>query len=120
MNSDHDSGPVRRTGGRRHRGQQVPAPASPEELREADRQLELRQAILAVVDQAPEDMPQAVRTAVLAEALVHRELFATEWCADCQATAEGLCHDHDLGVDQIDEFRRRAYRRLPGSPEVMV
>jgi hypothetical protein len=101
-------------------GQAAPGPdvIPPGEALEAQRREALMRAVIAVVDQAPAAMSQDERTIAVAEALLTREMFTDRWCPACQATAEGMCADHDRGSDLVDEFRRHAYKRLPGSPEI--
>lgn len=77
----------------------------PEGYRAAMALANLKRSVLAVVDQAPDDIPRDERTGILLDAAADTALFADRWCPACQATAEGLCADHDAITDALDDAR---------------
>jgi hypothetical protein len=76
----------------------------------------LEKAVLRVLDEAHPAIPQDWRTAMLADAVSERELFASDWCVACKLShsdpLQQLCEDHDRGGDLADELRRYLYRRV--------
>jgi hypothetical protein len=71
---------------------------------------------LRVVGEADPLIPEDWKTCMLADALSHRELFASDWCTRCRLShadpLQQLCPDHDRGGDIADDLRRYLYRRV--------
>jgi hypothetical protein len=94
----------------------VPEGVDPEQWALSIRLGALEDAILRVVGEADPEIPQNWRTVILADALSHRELFASDWCVACKLShadpLQQLCPDHDKGGDLADAARRYLYARV--------
>lgn len=95
---------------------QIPDGVDLEQWALGERLHDLEQAILRLVAEADPAISQDWRTAILADALSERELFASDWCVACKLShgdpLQQLCADHDRGGDLADELRRYLYRRV--------